>query len=239
MPHPWKDWRSGRRGLWATWSSWRYHGSLQGPWTRWSLKVSSNPFYDCCDSITALHIFFPWEWGYHRSHPKGCEGSETTPNEVTSLTCICSWTWISVLSDHLQIHNVVTTLFLASLIFEAHSSQGWPQPPSCHSNIRGKELHFPLQYYSSTSFTSNTGPALKSFKQLVTTQTKLGATRTRLWILFCSFTSLGSPETFSCTGKDCHPFFEFLSFLMRNSHTLSLDKEFPWVMAQKRKIFPL
>ena len=42
MSHPWKHSRPGWTGLWATWSSWRCPCSLQGHWTRWSLKVASN-----------------------------------------------------------------------------------------------------------------------------------------------------------------------------------------------------
>ena len=45
MPHPWKHSRSGWTGLWATCSSWRCPCSLQGGWTRWPLKVPSNPNY--------------------------------------------------------------------------------------------------------------------------------------------------------------------------------------------------
>ena len=45
MPHPWKHSRPGWTGLWATWSCWRCPCSLQGVWTRWSLKVLSNPNY--------------------------------------------------------------------------------------------------------------------------------------------------------------------------------------------------
>ena len=43
MPHPWKHSRSSWTGLWATWSSWRCPCLLQGGWTRWPLKVTSNP----------------------------------------------------------------------------------------------------------------------------------------------------------------------------------------------------
>ena len=45
MPPPWKHSRPGWTGLWATWSSWRCPCSLQGGWTRWPLKVPSNPNY--------------------------------------------------------------------------------------------------------------------------------------------------------------------------------------------------
>ena len=37
--------RSGWTGLWATWPSWRCPWLLSGGWTRWPLKVPSNPNY--------------------------------------------------------------------------------------------------------------------------------------------------------------------------------------------------
>lgn len=46
MPHPWKHSRPGWIRLWATSSSLR----LQGGWTKWPLKVSSNPNYCMIDS---------------------------------------------------------------------------------------------------------------------------------------------------------------------------------------------
>ena len=45
MPHPWKHSRPGWTALWATWSSGRCLCLLQGGWTRWPLKVASNPNY--------------------------------------------------------------------------------------------------------------------------------------------------------------------------------------------------
>ena len=42
MPHPWKHPRSGWMGLRATWSRCRCPCSLQGRWTRWPLRDSSN-----------------------------------------------------------------------------------------------------------------------------------------------------------------------------------------------------
>ena len=45
MPHPWKHARPGWTGLWASWSRGRCPCSSQGGWTRWSLKVLSNPNY--------------------------------------------------------------------------------------------------------------------------------------------------------------------------------------------------
>ena len=45
MSHPWKHSRSGLMALWGTWSGWRCPCSLQGVWTRWSVKIPSNPNY--------------------------------------------------------------------------------------------------------------------------------------------------------------------------------------------------
>ena len=58
VSHPWKHSRSGWMGLWKTWLSWRCPYSLQGGWTRWSLKVPSNTNY--CEILWKLY-FKPWQ----------------------------------------------------------------------------------------------------------------------------------------------------------------------------------
>lgn len=51
MSHLWRLSRSGGTGLWATWYGWRCPCSVQGVWTRWPLKVPSEPI---CDSMSCF-----------------------------------------------------------------------------------------------------------------------------------------------------------------------------------------
>lgn len=53
-----------------------------------------------------------------------------------------------------------------------------PHPTA--TNVHAKGLHFSLCNYLFMSFTSDIGPALKSFKELATGQTELGITLTLL-----------------------------------------------------------
>lgn len=52
--------RSSWTGLWSTWSIWRCPGSLQGNWTKWSLKDPSNP--NCSVILWFYKLAFSCAW---------------------------------------------------------------------------------------------------------------------------------------------------------------------------------
>ena len=54
MPPSWKHSRSGWMGLWAIWSSRRCPCSVRGGWTRWHLKIPSNPNYSTVLCVSYL-----------------------------------------------------------------------------------------------------------------------------------------------------------------------------------------
>lgn len=56
VSHPWKHSRSAWTGPWVTWSSWRCPWSVQERWTRWSVKVPSNP--DHPKILWAVRVLF-------------------------------------------------------------------------------------------------------------------------------------------------------------------------------------
>ena len=62
MPHPWKHSRSGWMRLWATWSDWRCPCSFQAGWTRWPLKVPSNPTHSM---ILWPFLYCFWSFNAH------------------------------------------------------------------------------------------------------------------------------------------------------------------------------
>jgi len=61
MPDPWRHSRAGWRELWATWTSCRCPYTLQGSWTRWTLRVPSNSNNTVILWIHKSAIFTHWQ----------------------------------------------------------------------------------------------------------------------------------------------------------------------------------
>ena len=96
--------------------------------------------------------------------------------------------------------------------------------------------------FLSMTYTSDTSPALNSFKQLMTGQNQLGMTLIHLCVLSYNIISLGTCGTFGLSGSHQRTdalALELCSLLMRSSHTLSLEKEFPQGTGHEVKNLPL